>query len=74
LGTQRQHEILTRAAAGRALPGDVERLQDVGWTMTDASLCGLGQTAGSAVLSALRLWPGLLDPGQRTAPDRAVAP
>jgi len=25
--------------------------------MTDASLCGLGQTAASAVLSALKLWP-----------------
>ncbi len=32
------------------LEGDLERLQDVGWTMTDASLCGLGQTAASAVL------------------------
>jgi len=60
LGTQRQHEILDRVAQGRALPGDLERLQDVGWTMTDASLCGLGQTAASAVLSALKLWPELL--------------
>ncbi len=25
--------------------------------MTDASLCGLGQTAASAVLSAIKLWP-----------------
>ena len=25
--------------------------------MTEASLCGLGQTAGSAVLSALEQWP-----------------
>ncbi len=61
LGTQRQHEILTRVAAGRALPGDPERLADVGWTMTDASLCGLGQTAASAVLSAMRLWPQLFE-------------
>jgi len=59
LGTQRQHEILQRIAAGKALPGDVERLSDVGWTMTDASLCGLGQTAATAVLSALKLWPEL---------------
>jgi NADH-quinone oxidoreductase subunit F len=57
LGTQRQYEILQRIAAGRTLPGDMERLTDVGWTMTDASLCGLGQTAGSAVLSAIKLWP-----------------
>jgi len=58
LGTQRQYEILERVAAGRPLPGDAERLADVGWTMTDASLCGLGQTAASAVLSAMKLWPG----------------
>jgi len=57
MGTQRQKEILERLAEGRMLPGDVERLQDVGWTMTDASLCGLGQTAASAVLSAIKLWP-----------------
>jgi NADH-quinone oxidoreductase subunit F len=62
LGTQRQHEILQRVASGQLLPGDSERLQDIGWTMTDASLCGLGQTAASAVLSALRLWSQLFDP------------
>lgn len=61
IGTRRQMEILERVAEGRTLPGDVERLQDVGWTMTDASLCGLGQTAASAVLSALRLWPSLFE-------------
>jgi len=61
LGTQRQYEILQRLAAGSALPGDKERLLDVGWTMTDASLCGLGQTAASAVLSAVRLWPELFE-------------
>ncbi|MCO5200070.1 MAG: hypothetical protein M9941_20225 [Anaerolineae bacterium] len=27
--------------------------------MTTTSLCGLGQTAASAVLSALELWPEL---------------
>ncbi|MBI5829271.1 MAG: NAD(P)H-dependent oxidoreductase subunit E [Chloroflexi bacterium] len=59
LGTQRQHEILDRLAAGQSQPGDAARLTDVGWTMTEASLCGLGQTAASAVLSALRLWPDL---------------
>ncbi len=55
MGTQRQVEILERLANGKSLSGDFERLQDVGWTMTDASLCGLGQTAASAVLSALKL-------------------
>ncbi len=57
LGARRQHEILDRGAAGRAIAGDRERLSDVGATMIDASLCGLGQTAATAVLSAMKLWP-----------------
>jgi len=57
MGSQRQKEILDRLAEGKSLPGDFDRLQDVGWTMTDSSLCGLGQTAASAVLSAMKLWP-----------------
>ncbi|MFZ5903131.1 MAG: NAD(P)H-dependent oxidoreductase subunit E [Chloroflexota bacterium] len=61
MGTQRQKEILDRIAAGRIMEGDLERLQDVGWTMTDASLCGLGQTAAGAVLSAMKLWPEMFD-------------
>ncbi len=61
IGTQRQKEILERVASKDTLPGDLIRLQDVGWTMTDASLCGLGQTAASAVLSAIKLWPELFN-------------
>jgi len=63
MGSQRQMEILERLADGKSLPGDFERLQDVGWTMTDASLCGLGQTAASAVMSAIKLWPELFVEG-----------
>jgi NADH-quinone oxidoreductase subunit F len=59
LGTQQQYEIMQRVAAGQALAGDTARLSDIGWTMTDASLCGLGQTAASAVISAMKLWPNL---------------
>jgi NADH-quinone oxidoreductase subunit F len=59
MGTQRQMEILDRLAAGNILDGDFARLQDVGWTMTESSLCGLGQTAASAVLSAMKIWPEL---------------
>ena len=57
LGARRQYEILDRTAAGHSLAGDRERLSDVGGTMIDASLCGLGQTAATAVLSAIKLWP-----------------
>lgn len=67
MGTQRQMEILNRIAEGKIEDGDLIRLQDVGWTMTEASICGLGQTAASAVLSAMKLWPHLFkDDGGRT--------
>ncbi|MCC7446509.1 MAG: NADH-quinone oxidoreductase subunit NuoF [Anaerolineae bacterium] len=59
LGTQRQMEILERMDT--PLPGDKDRLIDVGLTMTESSLCGLGQTAASAVLSAIKKWPELLN-------------
>ena len=58
-----EQEILDRLADGSPLPGDTIRLQDVGWTMTDASLCGLGQTAASAVFSAMKRWPHLFENG-----------
>jgi NADH-quinone oxidoreductase subunit F len=61
LGTQRQYEILERVTEGKTQAGDAARLSDVGWTMTDASLCGLGQTAASAVLSAIKVWPELFN-------------
>ena len=70
MGTQRQKEILDRVASGKILDGDFVRLQDVGWTMTDASLCGLGQTAASAVLSAMKLWPELFVTGQTSKVER----
>ncbi len=62
LGTQRQQEILHRLDALQ--PGDRQRLADIGQTMTTASLCGLGQTAAMAVLSAMKKWPALFADGQ----------
>lgn len=59
LGTQRQYEILQRVARDDVQPGDRQRLEDVAWTMSDASICGLGQSASWAVQSALKLWPEL---------------
>ncbi len=63
LGTQRQLEILDHIAHnGGARPDDYQRLMDIGFTMTKTSLCGLGQTAASAVMSALQRWPELAQP------------
>ncbi|HET9092439.1 MAG TPA: NADH-ubiquinone oxidoreductase-F iron-sulfur binding region domain-containing protein, partial [Acidimicrobiales bacterium] len=62
VGTVRQEELLARMAGGRAREGDAALLADLGAVMSDASICGLGQTAGSAVASALAR--GLLVPGE----------
>jgi len=57
VGTVRQEEALARLVAGRP-QGGLERelalIADVGQCMRDASICGLGQTASSAVESAIR--------------------
>jgi NADH-quinone oxidoreductase subunit F len=56
VGTVRQEEALHRLAAARPLGSrgqELTLLQEVGQAMTDASICGLGQTASSAVLSAI---------------------
>ncbi len=53
VGTQRQYEILHELAAGGG--GDRERalLRSLSQVMQDASICGLGQTASTAVRSLL---------------------
>jgi NADH-quinone oxidoreductase subunit F len=58
IGTVRQEETLARLSAGRPLgtvADEKKRLDDLALVMTDASICGLGQTAASAVQSAMRL-------------------
>jgi NADH-quinone oxidoreductase subunit F len=62
VGTVRQEELLARLAAGRTLgtaADELALLRDLGQVMRDASICGLGQTASSAIESALRV-PGLV--------------
>lgn len=67
LGTQRQMEILHHISHnggprnGGPRPGDRARLLDIGFTMTETSLCGLGQTAAAAIISAINLWPELVE-------------
>jgi NADH-quinone oxidoreductase subunit F len=60
LGTQRQMEILQRITRQLSDPGDKRILLDLGYTMTQTSLCGLGQTAASAITSAIHRWPELV--------------
>jgi NADH-quinone oxidoreductase subunit F len=59
IGAVRQEEALERLVSGHPL-GSVDeellRLSEIGQVMRDSSICGLGQTASSAVESALRRW------------------
>lgn len=58
IGTVRQEEALHRILVGQLLGTEQDernRLDDLAAVMTDASICGLGQTAASAIQSAIRL-------------------
>jgi NADH-quinone oxidoreductase subunit F len=67
VGTVRQEEALLRLARDEPLGSAADEralLGDLSQVMRDASICGLGQTAASAVQSAIAL--GLFD-GRSTA-------
>ncbi len=56
VGTVRQEEALRRLAAGKprgSVAEELVLLGEVAQVMRDASICGLGQTAANAVLSAV---------------------
>ncbi|MBI2781211.1 MAG: NAD(P)H-dependent oxidoreductase subunit E [Chloroflexi bacterium] len=57
VGTVRQEELLARLADKveiRSREEELVLLADIGRAMRDASICGLGQTASSAIESAMR--------------------
>ena len=54
VGTKRMLEILERIGSGLGVEGDIERLIELGESIRDTALCGLGQTAPNPVLSAIR--------------------
>jgi NADH-quinone oxidoreductase subunit F len=56
VGTIRQEEALHRIARGAngRLAAELAVLDEVGAAMKDASICGLGQTAYSAIESAIK--------------------
>ncbi len=59
VGTVRQEELLARLTSGAAAThgrrdDELALLREIGQAMRDASICGLGQTASSAIESAVR--------------------
>ena len=59
VGTVRQEEVLQRLARRETIGSVAEEnntLQEIAQAMRDASICGLGQTASGAILSATNRW------------------
>jgi NADH-quinone oxidoreductase subunit F len=59
VGVVRQDEALHRLVKRQPLESvarEIDTLKEIGQAMRDASICGLGQTASSAVESALSRW------------------
>jgi len=59
VGVVRQQESLQRLMNGTAIGSaaqEIALLREMGQAMRDASICGLGQTASSALESALQRW------------------
>ena len=56
MGTERQIQILNDLVAGRGTLEQLDELMYWGEHMVDSSFCGLGQTASTAVMSALKLF------------------
>lgn len=54
LGTKRMLEILERITKGEGQEGDIELLEELGYMVKEAAICGLGQTAPNPVLSMIK--------------------
>ena len=54
LGTTQLLEILTRITSGEGRMEDIETIRELGETLTEASLCGLGQACPKPAISTLK--------------------
>lgn len=54
IGTKRMLEVLERITQGLGEPDDLALLEELGETIRDTAICGLGQTAPNPVLSAIQ--------------------
>ena len=54
IGTRHLYEILDRITDGQGVPEDIDTLERLSVTMSQGSLCGLGQTASNPVTTTLK--------------------
>lgn len=55
-GTKRMLEILERIVSGKGEKNDLDLLKELSDTIKDTSLCGLGKTASSPIMSTLKFF------------------
>ena len=76
IGTVRQEELLHRLYNSQPLGSYEEELaliKELSQVMRDASICGLGHTASSAIESALKKWDVFSVDGQSAKNDPETA-
>ncbi len=56
LGTTQLLEILTRISRGKGQISDIQTIREMGETITESSLCGLGQCCAKPALSTLKFF------------------
>ena len=54
IGTKRLLEILTKITEGNGTMEDIDKLEELCYSIKESALCGLGQTAPNPVLSTLK--------------------
>ncbi len=54
IGTKRLLEILEKITSGKGTLEDIDKLEELCYSIKDAALCGLGQTAPNPILSTLK--------------------
>ncbi|MDR0994096.1 MAG: 4Fe-4S binding protein, partial [Verrucomicrobiota bacterium] len=54
IGTRTLLNLLLKITDGKGEESDLQKIQDVGYAMQKAALCGLGQTAPNPVLSTMK--------------------
>ncbi|MDX9800385.1 MAG: NADH-quinone oxidoreductase subunit NuoF [Spirochaetia bacterium] len=54
IGTKKLYQYLDKISKGNATREDLKKMEEIGYAMKKAALCGLGQTAANPVLSTLR--------------------
>lgn len=54
IGTKQMMDILTRIKNGQSTDMDLDELGQLAWTVSNGSLCALGQTAPNPILTTLR--------------------